>query len=373
MALLAAGFFIWRISQQVNLAGFRTVDQPALIELPPNFTIQRFAEDLNGPRFITFSPDGVLYVAERGADRILRLPDHDSDGRADVSEIFATDLNDPHSLIYHEGSWYVGVPTGVVRLTDTDSDGHADERQVLIDDYPTGGHNTRTVLFMPDGRMVVSIGSSCNACEEQDPRRAAIVSYEGPSGQSERIYARGLRNAVGLALHPETGQLWATNNGRDFLGDNRPPDTLIAVEEGEDYGWPRCHSGRIVDPEYGRAGDCQDVPEPAMEIQAHSAPLGLVFYTGDMFPEEYRGDLFIAYHGSWNRSIPTGYKVVRVPFDDGLPSSEPEDFASGWLGPEKERITGRPVGLAVGPEGALYLSDDSCGVIYRIIYQPSSP
>lgn len=368
MALLLVAILIWQFSRQVNLTGMIGSGGPAQVPVPAGYQLGTFANGLEGPRFLAFGPDGTLYVAERGADRIVRLPDSDGDGQADGVEVFASELRAPHSLVFHQDAWYVGVPTGVVRLEDADGDGRADRRAVLIDNYPIGGHATRTVLFLADGRMVVSVGSSCNVCQEQDPRRAAILVYEGPNARGEGAFATGLRNAVGLTLHPDSGELWATNNGRDLMGDDVPPDTLELVKEGGHYGWPACHSGRIIDPRHGEEGDCDGVIDPQLEIQAHSAPLGLVFYDGDTFPRAVRGDLFIAYHGSWNRSIPTGYKVVRVPFRGGRPAGEAVDFAVGWLNPEDGTVSGRPVGLAVGPAGALYVSDDKGGVIYRIAY-----
>ena len=275
-----------------------------------------------------------------------------------------------HSIVFHEEAWFAGVPNGVIRLADTDADGVADSVDRLIGNYSTGGHSTRTVEFLPDGRMVVSVGSSCNVCEEEDPRRAAIVIYDGSSATGERIFATGLRNAVGLAIHPTSGELWATNNGRDLMGDELPPETVYIVTDGADYGWPRCHNGWLEDPQFGFEGSCAGVAAPVTEMQAHSAPLGLAFYTGTNFPEEYRGDLFIAFHGSWNRSIPTGYSVVRLPLDGSAAVGPVEDFATGWLDETTEEVTGRPVGLAVGPDGALYVSDDKGGIIYRIVYAP---
>jgi glucose/arabinose dehydrogenase len=272
--------------------------------------------------------------------------------------------------VQRDQDWFVGVPTGIMRLHDENGDGREDLRTVLIDDYPTSGHSTRTVLFLADGRMVVSIGSSCNVCEESDPRRAAIVVYDGSQADHERLFATGLRNAVGLALHTDTGQLWATNNGRDLMGDDRPPDTIERIQEGGDHGWPGCHSGRIIDPRFGHPDSCQGVRPPALELQAHSAPLGLVFYDAEQFPAKFSGDLFVAYHGSWNRSTPTGYKIVRVHFRSGQPTGLVEDFATGWLDPDSFDVSGRPVGLEVGPDGALYVSDDTGGFIYRIAYRP---
>lgn len=340
------------------------------IRVPPGFAVNLFARGLNGPRFISFGPDGALYVAERGADRIVALADRNGDGVAEPARVFAERIDKPHSLVFHRGAWYVGVPRGVIRLTDRNGDGSADQREVLIDNYPTGGHNTRTVAFLPDGRMVVSIGSSCNVCIEDDPRRAAVLVYNGADAKGERIFARGLRNAVGLAVHPESGELWATNNGRDLMGDDLPPEAVYIVRDGLDYGWPRCHNGTIADPEYGGDDACKGVPLPVINMPAHSAPLGLVFYTGTAFPADYRGNLFMAFHGSWNRSVPTGYKIVRLPLDGSRPRGPIEDFATGWLDAGRQRAAGRPVGLAVGPEGALYVSDDKAGMIYRISYAP---
>lgn len=368
VVIVVGGVLAYRaISKQVSLVGLLAKGGSGQINVPEGFEIGIYAEGLDRPRFMNFGPDGKLYVAERGADRIVILEDRDGDGRSDSIQVFADEIGSPHSIVFHEGAWYVGVPSGVIRLTDLDGDGQVDERVVLIDNYPTSGHNTRTVEFLPDGRMVVSVGSSCNVCAEQDSRRAAVLAYENANAEGEQLFASGLRNAVGLTLHPSTGELWATNNGRDLMGDDLPPETVYLVQEGGDYGWPRCHAS-IEDPDYGYVGACEDVEVPIVEMQAHSAPLGLVFYNGDAFPEPYRDDLFIAFHGSWNRSTLTGYKVVRLPFEGTEPGSEVVDFATGWLEDDLKTVTGRPVGLAVGPDGALYVSDDTGGFIYRIAY-----
>ena len=337
------------------------------IALPPGFVISVFAEGLRNPRMLAVSPDGQLYVAERGANRIVRLPDVDGDGLADQAETIADDLNSPSSLaFYQDGSLYVGLSDRILRLSAPDSNGNFQQRETIIDGLPTGGHNTRTVLFSPDGlSLFVSIGSSCNVCDEDDPRRAAIVRYN-PDGSGEEVYASGLRNAVGITFRPGTDELWATNNGRDMLGDDLPPETIYRVISGGDYGWPRCHAGRIVDPEFGADQACEGIEPPVVEIQAHSAPLGLTFYTGDRFPAEYQGDLFVALHGSWNRSVPTGYKVVRIPMD-GAAAGPVQDFATGWLDDEKNSW-GRPVDVITGADGALYISDDGAGIIYRVDY-----
>jgi len=369
LCVLFAWFLVCPYLAQTNVSTIASPAGVSSLRVPPGFQVNLFASGLNGPRFIRFGPDGLLYVAERSANRVVTLADRDRDGTADLQSVFAGQLQRPHSLVYHKENWYVGVPDGVIRLADRDGDGVAEQRQVLIDNYPTGGHSTRTVEFLPDGRMVVSVGSSCNVCDESDPRRAAVVVYDGLRATGERVFARGLRNAVGLAVHPESGELWATNNGRDMLGDDLPPEAVYIVRDGLDYGWPRCHNATIEDPDYGGPGSCVDVAAPVVNMQAHSAPLGLVFYTGKAFPEEYRGDLFIAFHGSWNRSVPTGYKVVRLQLDGSRPKGPVEDFATGWLNEPEQSALGRPVGLAVGPDGALYVSDDKAGLIYRISYK----
>jgi glucose/arabinose dehydrogenase len=316
---------------------------------------------------MTLGPDHQVYVAERGAGRIIRLPDEDGDGIADGVEVVAEGLNQPSSIdFYQDGSLIVGETRRILQLRDPDGDGAFQEQEIIIDGLPSGGHSTRTVLFSLDwAHLFVSVGSSCNVCLEEDERRATIMRYR-PDGSEGEVYAKGLRNAVGITFRPGTDELWATNNGRDWLGDNQPPETVYVVDQGDDAGWPRCHSGRIVDPDYGQPGACEGVDDPVVEMQAHSAPLGLTFYSGQQFPEEYRGDLFVAFHGSWNRTEPTGYKVVRVPIEDGEPGSV-QDFAAGWLRKDGSRW-GRPVDVLTSRDGSLLISDDGEGFIYRVFY-----
>jgi glucose/arabinose dehydrogenase len=337
------------------------------IALPPGFAISVFVQGLDDPRMLAIGPDGALYVAERGAGRILRLPDQDGNGLADVQQVVAQGLNAPSSLaFYRDGSLYVAETTRVLHLSDPNPQGVYQKQEVIVDGLPSGGHSTRTVLFSPDGAtLFVSIGSSCNECIESDRRRAAIMAYN-PDGSHARLYARGLRNAVGITFRPGTDELWSTNNGRDSLGDDLPPETINLVQQDDDFGWPGCHAGRIVDPEFGSPQACQGVKAPLVEMQAHSAPLGLTFYSGSQFPLAYRDDLFVAFHGSWNRSVPTGYKLVRISMQGGQPGPV-QDFATGWLLPDGSSW-GRPVDVVTGSDGSLYLSDDSGGKIYRIFY-----
>lgn len=375
LVLLAlAGGAVWRfVRANVNVGGVLGEGAVAELQTPPGFAISVFASGLEGPRLMAFSPDGVLHVAERAGGRVVALEDRDGDGRAEEPRVVAAELDQPHSLAWREGHWYVGVPNGIQRLDDLDGDGVAESRTAIVDDVPAGGfHRTRTVLFLPDGRMLLSVGSSCNVCVEEDPRRAAILVYPGPEGGEAALFATGLRNAVGLALRPGSDELWATNNGRDLLGDDQPPETVNRVREGEDFGWPHCINGHTEDPDAGFPGACADVAAPAVEYQAHSAPLGLAFYEGEAFPDALHGDLFVANHGSWNRSVPTGYDVIRLPFHDGLSTGEVEPFVTGWLRADGS-AAGRPVGVTTGPDGALYISDDKAGLVYVLRWVGTDP
>jgi glucose/arabinose dehydrogenase len=369
LVILAALLYSQRALVRSLLTGSHFVGgnaSVASLHLPPGFSVTVFAQGLSAPRFITFSPDGTLFVAERGTGSIVALPDPTYSGKAARRVVVVSGLNDPTSLVFYQGALYVGEASRVTRFT-LDASFHVTSHKVIVPNLPTGGnHVTRTVLIGPDGRLYVSIGSSCNVCIESDPRRATVMVFN-LDGSGGRIYARGLRNAVGMAINPWNNQIWVTNNGRDLMGDNTPPETIYALQDGGNYGWPRCQAGDIIDPDYGHPGDCRGVVQPLVKMQAHSAPLGLVFYTANQFPAHYHG-LFVAFHGSWNRTVPTGYKVVFIPLDaHGAVAGPVEDFATGWLLNNND-ATGRPVGLAVDPQGSLYVSDDKGGYIYRISY-----
>jgi len=336
------------------------------LHLPPGFSATVYASDLNGPRFFTFGPDGTVFSTERGTGSIVAFGPPDASGKASSRTVVITGLNDPTSVVYYSGALYVGEQDKVTRIT-LGPDLRAMGKQVIVPNVPAGGqHSTRTVLIGSDGMLYVSIGSTCNNCVETDPHRAAIWQYH-LDGSGGRLYAHGLRNAVGLATNPWSSRIWITVNGRDGLGDNVPPDTIYALQDGGNYGWPECQAGTIIDPDLGHPGDCNSVVQPLVDVQAHSAPLGLAFYNSGAFPQRYHG-LFVAFHGSWNRSVPTGYKVVFIPLDaGGNVAGPPQDFATGWL-QNSDDASGRPVGVGVGPDGALYVSDDKDGTIYRITY-----
>jgi glucose/arabinose dehydrogenase len=339
------------------------------LKVPPGFAIDVFADKVGSVRFMAIDPAGTLLVSEPSAGRVLALPDKNSRGKADSVQTVVAGLDQPHGLALHEGALYVAETSRVQRFAYDPATMKATQPTLLSRLPAGGGHWTRTVVFGPDGLMYVSVGSSCNVCRESDKRRAAVLRFNA-DGSGETIFATGLRNAVGLAFHPTSGVLWATVNERDWRGDDVPPDYVTELREGAVHGWPDCMTvrGRVIsDTSFAKGATCDKVTPPIVEIQAHSAPIGLAFYTGTQFPEEYRGSLFVAYRGSWNRSLPTGYKIVRIRLRDGQPPAV-EDFATGWL--EGTSAWGRPVDLVVGRDGALYLSDQGAGRIYRITHRP---
>ena len=332
------------------------------VQVPQGFEVSVFAEGLSGVRMLDMGPDDRLYAVRSQAGEVVRF-ELNADGTANGGPaVVATGLRQPFGLAFRDGDLYVGETHQVIRLT-----GPAfTQETVIVPGLPTGGHWTREIEFGPDGLLYVSVGSSCNLCEEGDARRAAVVRYAA-DGSGEEIVAEGLRNTVGLAFHPETGALWANQNERDNLGDDVPAEELNILVPGgtvEHFGGPYCYEDRVPNPEYADPGRCASTIPPALEMQAHSAPLGMVFYDGDQFPAEYRGDLFMAFHGSWNRSQPTGYKVVRVRVENGQPVSY-EDFAAGWLS-GGGTVLGRPVAVEVGLDGSLYVSDDGAGRIWQV-------
>jgi glucose/arabinose dehydrogenase len=340
------------------------------LTVPAGFRVQRFAEDVGGARMMALAPDSAVYVSRTGAGEVVRLVDADGDGVAERRDVAVRGLNRPHGLAVRDGALYVANTDGVVRVRLGANGLAAGAPEKLNEVSSGGGHFTRSIVFGADGGMYVSVGSSCNICVERDADRAAVVRFDA-DGRNGRIFARGLRNAVGLAVHPTTGELWASTHERDNLRpdhEDLPPEEIDILRDGGDYGWPYCysHQGRTVaNPEFGDAARCARTITAALELQAHSAPMGMAFLDrATTFPDEYRGDLLLAFHGSWNRSEPTGAKVVRVRVRDGRPVSY-EDFVSGWQQPNGHRW-GRPVDVLVHRDGSVLISDDSGDTIYRV-------
>jgi glucose/arabinose dehydrogenase len=370
----------------VRIAQRTAAEKPVV---PPGFEVTLFAEGLDQPRLIRAAPNGDIFVAESAAGRVRVL--RPAEGGKPRSEVFASGLSAPFGISFYppgaDPQWvYVANTNSVVRFAYRNGDLAARGRsETVVPRLPTGGHYTRDVVFSPDGsKMYVSVGSASNVADgmgkpdaawiAQHPvgaawgfeaERAGVLVFD-PDGGNRRIFATGIRNCVGLAVGPN-GDVWCSTNERDSIGDDVPPDYITRVREGAFYGWPWYYIGPNEDPRHkGARPDLKDkITVPDVLLQAHSASLGLTFYNAQQFPPEYRGSLFAAEHGSWNRSKRTGSKVIRVIMRDGVPTGEFEDFATGFVVNDAS-AWGRPVGVTVTPDGALYVSDDAGGTIWRI-------
>jgi glucose/arabinose dehydrogenase len=348
----------------------RVIPQPAEAQLmvPTGFKVNVFAEgDFRYPRWMALAPTGDVFVADSRANSVIVLRDTNKDGKADQRWVWSSKLSQPFGMAFHKGWFYVANTDSVVRFTYKSGQTEAVGIPEKLVELTAGGYNqhwTRNVIFSPDGRqMFVSIGSATNVDVEADPRRAAISVYD-PDGKNHRIYAGGL---------PKTGELWTAVNERDGLGDDLVPDYATSVKEGGFYGWPYSYIGQNEDPR--RKGESPDHVKraivPDVLFRSHVAALGIQFYTGRMFPKEYQGDAFVALHGSWNRQKLSGYKVVRIKFDDKgkLEGNSYEEFLSGWLPDENSNeVWGRPVGLLVHSDGSLLIADDGGRKIWRVSY-----
>jgi glucose/arabinose dehydrogenase len=354
------------------------VPQPpgVMPQVPEGFRVKRFAFNLVNPRMIRTAPNGDLFVAESQANRIRVLRDANCDGMPEVSEIFAEGLNLPFGIEFYpvgENPRYVYVAnTGsIVRYPYRNGDTVArGPSETIVNNLPTGGHWTRNIVFSRHGtKMYVAVGSRSNVSDDESEARRARIFEFTPDGGNERVYAYGIRNPVGMAIHPRTGQLWVAVNERDELGDDLVPDYVTHVEDGGFYGWPWYYIGANRDPRLPGGGEdlANQVIVPDVLVRSHSASLGMTFYTGDQFPRKYRNFAFVALHGSWNRSNRTGYKVAYIPIHGGHTNGEYVDFMTGFVTPEGD-VWGRPVAVAVGRDGALYVTDDGGNAIWRVSY-----
>jgi len=340
------------------------------LKIPAGFKIDIFATDLVGPRVETFDQQSTLLTSIPSEGKVVALPDKNNDGKADSMITLVANLDRPHGLAIKDGKLYVAQVSNVL-VFDYDNQSLKVANQKLVVNLPGGGrHFTRTIRFREDGKLYISVGSTCDVCVEKDPRNATLLEADPKTGES-RIFAKGLRNSVFFTFHPKTAKIWATEMGRDFLGDDLPSDEINLIEEGKDYGWPYCYGNKVHDTNFDKKVYVQIVPQPPCgeteppiyEIPAHSAPLGLVFINSSQFPQDWQGDLLVAYHGSWNRSTPVGYKIVRLKISGEKVLSE-EDFISGFL--QGEQTIGRTVDLLFDGQGNLFISDDKAGVIYKV-------
>jgi glucose/arabinose dehydrogenase len=340
------------------------------LTVPAGFKVAYFATHLPGVRFMALGADGAVYASQPSAGRVVRIWDVNGDGVADSVATAVGGLDRPHGLAFHGGFLYIANTGSVVRVR-LGGDGRAAGAPEALVQFDGGGmHWTRSLAFGADSMMYVAMGSTCNVCVETDPMRAAVTRYDA-NGENGSRFAYGLRNAVGIAVNPATKAIWVSQNERDNLApdhENLPPDEINILLEGGDYGWPYCytHGGAPVpNPEYHDASRCTATIPATLEIQAHSAPLGMTFLDrATAFPDDYRGDLLAALHGSWNRGVPTGAKVVRIHVTNGIPVSA-EDFVSGWQRADGSRW-GRPADVMVYRDGSVLVSDDQGGAIFRV-------
>ena len=341
------------------------------IQLPPGFSIGVYAAQVPGARQLTLGDDGTVYVGTQDEGKVYALRDTDHDGRAETVRTVASGLNEPNGVAWLAGDLYMAEISRISKIGNIKA--HLDvpaKPQAIYDGYPSDKHHGWKYLRAgPDGKLYTAVGAPCNVCKPEQEIYGTLTRLD-PDGKNFEIYARGLRNSVGFDWHPVTRELWLTDNGRDWLGNDAPPDELNhATKAGLHFGFPHCFGKDLSDPEFGKEAACSQFTPPAWQFPAHVAALGLRFYTGVEFPLGYRQQLFVAQHGSWNRSPPQGYRVVLIRFQDGKPISE-EPFAEGWLRPDGQ-VTGRPVDVLEMPDGALLVSDDLAGAVYRIAYRPA--
>ena len=338
------------------------------IKLPPGFKISVYAEVPNA-RSLSLSPSGILYVGNRSGDKVYAVLDENKDGKADKIYTVASGLHTPNGVAFKDGSLYIATISSILRLDSIESKlANPPKPIVVYDKFPTEEHHGwKFIAFGPDGKLYVPVGAPCNVCEKENPIYASITRMNA-DGTGLEIYARGIRNSVGFSWHPSNGQLWFTENGRDNMGNDVPDDELnTAPKAAMHFGFPYCHQGDVLDPEFGKGKNCGDYTPPVQKLGPHVAALGMRFYTANAFPVEYKNQIFIAEHGSWNRSEPIGYRVTLVKLDSTGRSVSYTNFAEGWLQPGG-KVLGRPVDVQVMPDGALLVSDDYAGVVYRIVY-----
>lgn len=387
LTFFLATIFVALLTVQISSAHAKALN----IQLPNGFKLEAFANQntkqgnlLQGARFIAFDASGNLFVSIAHSGKVLMLPDVDRDGVADEVVTIANNLNAPQGLVFLGNTLLVANQDGVVKLNQLN--GRWSLPEPFISDLPAGGHTLKNIKLGADGFLYLNVGSSCNVCVENDPLRATMLRYtvQGqPAGalttlgrhQQSAIWAKGLRNTQGFAWHPVTKEMFATNNGADnrsgteggAVNDALPPEHLNKIEAGKHYGWPHCWGNQVEDPNFRAEPEfCRAMQSPALTFTSHTTPIGITFLNNTNWPQTYQTDAIVALHGSWNRKKPAGYQLVRVKFKDHQPYAV-EDFATGWL--NGDQVMGRPVDVAVGPDGALYVSDDKAGAIYRISYK----
>ncbi len=350
-----------------------------LLKLPPGFSIEIYASGVDNARQMALGAKGTLFVGSRTAGKIHAVVDKDGDHQADRVVLIASGLNSPSGLAFRDGALYVAEVSRIIRYDGIESKLDAPPVAAVVNaTLPTERqHGWKYLRFGPDGMLYVPVGAPCNACERTDDERFGTIMRMKPDGSGLEIFARGIRNTVGFDWHPATRELWMTENGRDNMGDDVPPDELLrAPKPGLHFGFPYCHGGDTLDPDLGAKRPCSEFEKPALKLGAHVAAIGMTFYTGTMFPAEYRNQILIAEHGSWNRTTPQGYRIMLIKIN-GSQAVSYTPFAEGWLrgtragrgGNMVADAWGRPADVLVMPDGSLLIADDEADAIYRVSYK----
>jgi glucose/arabinose dehydrogenase len=351
---------------------FKDPDQSILgqIIVPEGFEVSIFAEGVKNARSMVYSPNGVLFVGTRDKGDVYAIVDDDKDFKADTIYTIAKKLRMPNGVAFKDGHLYVAEVSRILKFSDIENKlSNPPIPEVIYENYPTERHHGwKYIAFGPDGKLYVPVGAPCNICESEEEVFNTITRID-PDGKNMEIIQKGVRNTVGFDWHPETGELWFTDNGRDWMGDDQPFCELNRAErDGLHFGYPYCHQGNLSDPEFGQKFPCSDFVAPAKNLGAHVAPLGMEFYLGDQFPSEYKGQIFVAEHGSWNRTKKSGYRVMMAKLN-GNEVIDYIPFAYGWLNAENDEVSGRPVDIEMLPDGSILVSDDFADMIYRITYK----
>jgi glucose/arabinose dehydrogenase len=361
-----------RVLPLQNGAGSAPDGAPKLssLRLPPGFSIEMSAPDVPNARSLARGPKGVVFVSNRQGDKVFALVDANGDYKLDKVQVVARGLDTPNGIAYKDGTLYIALVDRLLKVDKIDTKLESPPEPVLVSDKlpDREHHGWRYMRFGPDGWLYMPIGAPCNNCVREEPIFATIARMHA-DGTGLEVFASGVRNSVGFDWHPQTKELWFTENGRDTLGNDIPPDELDrAPKPGLDFGFPYCHAGVIIDPELGEGKKCTDYEPPVRALGAHVAALGMRFYTGSMFPAEYRNAVFIAEHGSWNREPKLGYRIMVVKLDGNAARSY-EPFITGWLDEETDDVWGRPVDVELLDDGSLLISDDHKGLVYRVTYK----
>lgn len=370
IALLVAKY-VFKVNPPVTIPGQKTAPELHLerLKVPEGFKVEVYARDIKNARSLCYSPEGTLYVGTRSEGGVYALKDTDGDYKADRKFDLLKGGNMPNGVAVKDGDLYIAEVNRILKIKSIESKlANPGTPEVVYDKYPTESHHGwKYIAFGPDGKLYVPVGAPCNICESDSIY--ATITRMNPDGTGLEIVQKGIRNTVGFTWHPVTGELWFTDNGRDMMGDDVPECELnFAPKERMDFGYPYCHQGDVPDPEFGSKHPCTDFTPPAAKMGPHTAPLGITFYTGNMFPPEYKNQIFVARHGSWNRSKKSGYDVVIATLDAGGKITGVKPFIEGWLDQDKDDVWGRPVDLEILPDGSMLVSDDFADVIYRVTY-----